>query len=237
VTDPAGRHWRGWLRAYRAGLVGHAPAGPPAPRAQLVRRRAVVVATLLVGAGLLRASLTLPPGSAAFAPLTLALAATWLLGGLLSGPLPLGRRDGIGPAVLSPVVTGALLGLAFLIGALVVQQVAVLRQAVQDVFAHDLAGGTPVVAALALVNAVAEEVFFRGALYAAVGGQPVLRSTLVYAATTVVTGNGMLVFAALTVGAVLGLQRRASGGVLAPALTHATWSMIMVYALPPLLTR
>ncbi len=234
MTRPAGR---GWLRAYRASLVGDAPDGQPSRPAPLVRRRLVVLATLVVGAVLLRASLTLPPGSAAFAPLTLALAATWLLGGLLSGPLRLGRRDGIGPAVLSPVVTGVLLGLVFLTGALLVQQFAVLRQAVQDVFAHDLVGGTPVVAVLALVNAVAEEVFFRGALYAAVGHQPVVRSTLVYAATTVATGNGMLVFAALAVGAVLGLQRRASGGVLAPALTHVTWSMIMVFALPPLLTR
>jgi uncharacterized protein len=44
----------------------------------------------------------------------------------------------------------------------------------------------------------------------------------------------MLVFAALTLGLVLGLQRRASGGILAPILTHVTWSTTMLYALPPL---
>jgi membrane protease YdiL (CAAX protease family) len=47
----------------------------------------------------------------------------------------------------------------------------------------------------------------------------------------------MLVFAALTLGALLGLQRRASGGVLAPMLTHLTWSTAMLFALPPLLER
>jgi membrane protease YdiL (CAAX protease family) len=35
----------------------------------------------------------------------------------------------------------------------------------------------------------------------------------------------MLVFAALTLGLVFGLPRRASGGILAPIITHATWSM------------
>jgi uncharacterized protein len=44
----------------------------------------------------------------------------------------------------------------------------------------------------------------------------------------------MLVFAAATLGLVLGLQRRASGGVLAPILTHITWSSSMVLILPPL---
>jgi membrane protease YdiL (CAAX protease family) len=218
--------------------VDKAPAEVCPPAAHLARRRLVVAGTLIVGAGLLRASLTLPPGSAAFLPLTLALAATWCFGGLLAGPLRLRAdryRGDVGRTVLSPIVTGLLLGLVFLAGALLVGQVPVLRRAVQDLFSHATGGRLWVVAAVALVNAVAEEVFFRGGLYAAVRRHPVVVSTLVYTATTVVTGNVMLVFAALTVGAVLGLQRRASGGVLAPVLVHATWSMIMVYALPAVL--
>ena len=31
-----------------------------------------------------------------------------------------------------------------------------------------------------------------------------------------------------------GLQRRTSGGILAPALTHLTWSLLMLRYLPPL---
>ena len=54
------------------------------------------------------------------------------------------------------------------------------------------------------VNGAAEEVFFRGALFAAIGRKhPVLISTGVYALATVATGNPMLVFAALTLGVVL----------------------------------
>ena len=61
---------------------------------------------------------------------------------------------------------------------------------------------------------------------------PVVWSTVIYVIATLATGNVMLAFAAVIVGAVVGLQRRASGGVLAPILTHVTWSVAMLYALP-----
>ena len=51
---------------------------------------------------------------------------------------------------------------------------------------------------------------------------------------TLATGNVMLAFAALLLGALDGLQRRASGGILAPVLTHCTWSLAMLFALPAL---
>jgi hypothetical protein len=51
---------------------------------------------------------------------------------------------------------------------------------------------------------------------------------------TVATGNPMLVFAAVTLGAVLGRQRQVAGTVVAPAITHVTWSTLMLFALPPL---
>lgn len=52
--------------------------------------------------------------------------------------------------------------------------------------------------------------------------------------TRPITGNPMLVFAAVTLGFVLALQRRASGGILGPVLTHVTWPLVMLFALPPL---
>jgi membrane protease YdiL (CAAX protease family) len=58
----------------------------------------------------------------------------------------------------------------------------------------------------------------------------------VYALATIATLNPMLVFAALTLGAVLALQRRASGGILAPMITHVTWSTMMLLVLPLLST-
>jgi membrane protease YdiL (CAAX protease family) len=75
-------------------------------------------------------------------------------------------------------------------------------------------------------------------LFAAVGRRnPVVVSTAVYALVTVATGNPMLVFAAILMGLLFGLQRRASGGILAPMLTHLTWSLIMLFALPPIIGR
>ena len=44
----------------------------------------------------------------------------------------------------------------------------------------------------------------------------------------------MLAFAAILLGTVVGLERRASGGILAPILTHVTWSTAMLFALPAL---
>ena len=57
-------------------------------------------------------------------------------------------------------------------------------------------------------------------------------TTVAYALATLATGNVMLTFAALLLGAVVGLQRRASGGILAPILTHCTWSVAMLFVLP-----
>jgi uncharacterized protein len=86
-----------------------------------------------------------------------------------------------------------------------------------------------------LANGLAEEIFFRGALYAAIGDRhPVLTSTAVYGLATAATRNPALVLASLVMGGLLGLQRRASGGIQAPALTHLTWSVLMLRFLPPL---
>ena len=59
-------------------------------------------------------------------------------------------------------------------------------------------------------------------------------TTLAYAVATLATGNVMLGFAAVVLGVVVGLQRRASGGIFAPILTHITWSLSMLFALPVL---
>ncbi|MGH3557092.1 MAG: CPBP family glutamic-type intramembrane protease, partial [Mycobacterium sp.] len=75
----------------------------------------------------------------------------------------------------------------------------------------------------------------RGALYTALGRHhPVLISTILYIAATLASQNLMLGFAAIILGTVCALERRATGGVLAPILTHFVWSLVVVLALPPL---
>jgi membrane protease YdiL (CAAX protease family) len=69
-------------------------------------------------------------------------------------------------------------------------------------------------------------------MYAAIPRHPVLWTSVAYVVATLATGNVMLAFAAILLGVVCGLERRASGGVLAPILTHVTWSLSMLVLLP-----
>lgn len=205
----------------------------------MVRRRRVVVCVVLVAGALLMAySLNQRPGAASFYWLTLSLAAVWTAGSLISGPLHLGRITWHDRAT-RPVITGVTLGLAlggvFLLGGLVVRNIPPVAERITRVLEYTNHGPLLLIVLIALVNGVAEELFFRGALYTALGRfYPVAVSTLLYAVATSATGNPMLGFAALVLGTVCGLQRRATGGVLAPVLTHVVWGLIMVLGLPPI---
>jgi hypothetical protein len=89
--------------------------------------------------------------------------------------------------------------------------------------------------ATTLVNGLAEELFFRGALYPAAGRRrPLVVSTAVYALVTGMTGNPALVLASAAMGTLFGWQRRATGGIQAPIITHLVWSALMIRYLPPL---
>jgi uncharacterized protein len=163
----------------------------------------------------------------------------WVVGGVFSGPLHLGYlpfRGELRRPLLTPVAIGVAAGAVFLAGGSVVRLISPLRTYVAHVLDPAQQGNLALVALLALANGIGEEIFFRGALFAAVGRRfPVRASTAVYVLVTVATRNPMLVFAAAVMGTLFGLQRRASGGILAPMLTHLTWSMIMLFALPPVI--
>lgn len=205
----------------------------------VVRRRRVIVAiTLVVGAAVLGYSLRRHPGEASFYWLTLALAAVWTAGALVSGPLHLGGicwRGRNQRPVITGTTVGLLVGGAFVVGGLIAREIPAVSELITRVllFAHQ--GSFVLVVLITVINGVAEELFFRGALYTALGRyHPVLISTLLYTAATMASGNPMLGFAAIILGTVCALERRASGGVLAPVLTHVGWGLIMVLALPPM---
>ncbi|MDN5894806.1 MAG: CPBP family intramembrane metalloprotease [Nocardioides sp.] len=206
------------------------------------RRQVVSAAFIALGGVVLAFSLRIEPGSAWFYPATLALALVWTIGAFASGPIHLGRlghpmtadRPAARP-VLPPVVLGALLAGIFIIGALLVRLFPSLAELVRLVLAHANEGSAVILLGVTILNGIAEELFFRGALYSAVPVRPVLVTTVAYALTTAATGNVMLAFAALVLGFVVGLERRATGGILAPILTHLVWSVTMLYALPALL--
>ena len=206
------------------------------------RRRLVALVTLVVGAVVLGLALRIKPGNPMFYVATLGLAGVWTTGALASGPLHLGRahtRAGGEDArpVVQSVALGALLLALFLAGAVAVARLPLLRDPVEHLLDHARLGSVALVALLTAVNGVAEELYFRGALYSAVGRRhAVLVTTVVYALTTVGSGIPLLVLAAALLGVLTGLQRRVTGGILGPMVTHLTWSLGMLLLLPLVLS-
>ncbi len=206
------------------------------------RRRLVALTTLLVGAVVLGFALRIQPGDPMFYLATFGLAAVWATGALASGPLHLGRahtRAGGEDArpIVQSLTLGGLLLVLFLAGAVVVAHIPVLRNPVQHLLDHARLGSLALVALLTAVNAVAEELYFRGALYSAVGRRhAVAITTVVYALTTAGAGIPLLVLAAGLLGLLTALQRRVTGGILGPVITHLTWSLGMLFLLPAVLS-
>lgn len=205
----------------------------------VTRRRRVVAGVSAAGAGLLRLSLCSPPASRRFYATTLGVAATWAAGGLAAGPLGRGRMQAQDRTLRRPIITPVLAGVgAFGLvypSALLARRTAVLDGALRRILRFTEQGSGPLVLLTTLANGVGEEIFFRGAVYSAVGEKhPVAASTAVYTLTTVATGNPALVMAAAAMGTLFGLERRASGGIQAPLLTHLTWATLVLRYLPPL---
>ena len=203
----------------------------------LRRRQVVTVAFVLLGAVFLGVLLRLDPGSTAFTAASFGLAGVWTVGAFASGPLHLGRiarHDMHVRPVLQPLALGFGLAGVFVVGALVVREIGPLRDQVANVLDFASEGTLWVLVIVTTVNGIAEELFFRGAAYAAITRHPVAWTSVAYTIATAATGNIMLSFAAVLLGILCGLQRRASGGILAPILTHCAWSLTMLLALPPL---
>lgn len=231
------------VQLIEAALIRQVPRNHDQSDAAFRHRRVVASVTACVGTLLLWISFQLEPGDDRFYLSTTALAAVWVIGSLASGPLHLGwghtrRGDRYARPVVQSLALGALAVTVSLASMLVVAGIPALRDPVNDVLDHARFASLPLVAAITLVNGIAEELFFRGALFAAIGRKyPVSISTFFYTLTTVGSGNGMLVLAAAWLGLLVGLQRRVTGGVLGPAITHVTWSLSMLFLLPALLNN
>lgn len=229
------------LRAFiAAAVVAPVPRDHREPDALVRRRRVVSALTLVVGAVVLAVTLRIPPGDESFYVGGLALAGVWVVGGLAAGRLHVGwahtRESGLARPVVQPVALALLAVGVFVAGAVVVGAVPWLADRVDAVLDHARYGSLPIVWLITVVTGVGEELFFRGALFAAVGSRHALAvTTLVYTLVTAATGNVMLTFAALLLGLLTGAQRRVTGGVLAPLITHVIWSSSMLVLLPPAL--
>ena len=225
----------------RAALVTPVPRDHTESDAAFRRRRVVAVVTLVVGSVVLTLALRIPPGDPLFYAATVGLAAIWTVGAFVSGPLHLGRArtrsGGDARPLVQSLALGAILLAVFLLGGFVIAHIPPLRDPVTHLLDHARLGSLSLVAAITAVNGVAEELYFRGALYSAVGRRhAVLVTTVVYALTTVGSGIPLLVLAAALLGVLTGLQRRVTGGILGPMVTHLTWSLGMLLLLPLVLS-
>jgi uncharacterized protein len=201
----------------------------------LRRRRIVSGATLVVGTALLASTLRAVPGSGWFSALGFLAAAAWIAGGMASGPIPL-RPRGLAAwrtVALPALAVGVIAFLGFLAADLVGQQLPWIADALTNVLGKADTGPRLLVLAVALVNGVGEEVFFRGALLAALEPRrPALTATIIYVVVTAATGNLALVAAAAVMGTIFSLERLSTRGILAPIVTHLSWSTLMLFLLP-----
>jgi CAAX protease family protein len=202
------------------------------------RRRASLAGVFTVGTSLLGASFSTKPGSAAFYAISLGAAGTWWIGGLQLGSGHLGWERAApnrSQPVAAPIATGVAAFGVFYGAARIARRIPVLNEAISSVLRYAQKGSDPLVMLTALANGVGEEVYFRGALFTALGDRhPVLASTGIYTLAATATRNPALILASGTMGMLFGLQRRTTGGIQAPVLTHLTWSTLMLRFLPPL---
>jgi membrane protease YdiL (CAAX protease family) len=142
--------------------------------AALRRRQVVTAAFVVLGGIVLGISLRIEPGSAWFYAGTLGLAAVWTIGAFLSGPLHLGRiaHTGVraGPSSRRSCSGSASPGSSC--GRLAVRSIPFLDEQVRSVLDHAAEGSLPLLVVITAVNGIAEELFFRGAAYAAVTRYP-----------------------------------------------------------------
>jgi uncharacterized protein len=193
-----------------------------------------VAGTLVIGTILLATALRAPPGSTTFFVMGFLVAATWILGSVISGPIQL---DTIRSSRLAISLHGLATGILAFLGFLAIYQwgehLPLVSDALHDILTKADAKPAALVLVVTILNGLGEELFFRGALFDVMRNRnPIAGSVIVYVAVTATTGNVALVLAACAMGIVFSLQRARTGGILAPTVTHLCWSTLMLLAFP-----
>ena len=179
------------------------------------------------------------PGSREFYVLTVTVAGTLTTGTVLSQARPPVRSQGKEPRQARSLVESVLAGVGafglFYRAAHLARRTPLLERAIRRALAYEREGSSPLILLTTGLNGVAEEMFYRGALWSVVAdSNPIAATTLACTAATAATRNLALILAGAATSLLFGYQRRATGGVLGPTVTHLTWSMLMLRYLPPL---
>ena len=197
-------------------------------------RVAVIVTGVLAGVALAW-SLRIEAGSPWFYPATFILAAIYIVGSSIAVRMVGSRfrwhasRRGIRDAV----VGGVLLALVFFAGAFLVRFIPFLRDPVDELLDYARVGSLVFVLITTAVNGVAEEMFYRGALWRAVKpGYRLAVTTVLYTAVTALAGVPLLAFAAAAMGVMVGILRERTQSLTPPIIAHLIWSLSMLLVLP-----
>ncbi len=197
--------------------------------------RVAVIVTGVLASAALAWSLRIEAGDPWFYPATFILAAIYIVGSLVAVRLVGSRfrwhasRRGIRDAV----VGGVLLALVFFAGAFLVRFIPFLRDPVDELLDHARVGSLVFVLITTVVNGVAEEMFYRGALWRAVKpGYRMIVTTVLYTAVTALAGVPLLAFAAAALGVLVAVLRERTQSLTPPIIAHLIWSVSMLVVLP-----
>ena len=202
-----------------------------------VVRRVVIPAAL--GATGLFVSATSAAGSVGFYLATFFTAAVWIITWLL-----VGNRSDFRGHFLRNTVRGVMLGVVliavFVLGAVVVRVIPGLAGPVEQLLANMSQGTVWITLATLVVNGIGEEMFFRGVVdtqftqvmkpWVAMAWQIVL-----YIVVTAAMGVPLLFVAALLIGGVATMEKRATGSLISASIMHVTWGLGMAFLLPVLI--
>ncbi|MCU1365044.1 MAG: hypothetical protein JWN39_683 [Ilumatobacteraceae bacterium] len=201
------------------------------------RHWAIVWCALIGGGGLIAATLRVQRDSPAFYAAGFGLAAVWILSACAFGRIRLSHPTRVVEDALVGAVLGVLTFGVFVGADEVGRRISFLAGPIRNVLGKADSGSLFWVLALALVNAIAEEMFFRGTLIDALSrrngpGVSAALSVVLYVAVTAVGGNTALTVAALVMGTVFVAERVLTRGLLAPIVTHLIWSTLVILLLP-----
>ena len=161
------------------------------------------------------------------------LAGVWLVGGLFAGPQHLGRLVAAGSIASCRSCSAWSPSRSSRSARRIVSWIGPLHHAVIDVVSRADTGSRALVVAITVVNGIAEEVFFRGAVYRlSVHAGRLLDHRLLRRRHGCRRQRDAGAGRGTDGRRLVALERRATGGILASALTHITWSVLVIFLLP-----